>query len=811
MNSHNTSHSCRILIVEDEKVTALDLKLTLEDLGYEVVACVSSGEAAIAAATEQNVDLILMDIHLDTAMLGTEAAKIIMQKTGIPVLFLSAYSDDQTLDDASDSLPYGYMVKPFEKREVDAAIRIALARYSADLELRRSEERLRLALEAARMSIWEWTPDNDEDIRLNVSHTPPQLISESLDDLLVNIHPDDRDKIHKQIGSHQRHQQPVRFRKHEGNDYRWVELFASLFRWENGDRRVIGVLHDVHERYLADEQLRQANAVFNSTSEGILITDAQRRVLNVNPAFSQITGYTQADVQGKNPDEFLHARRHSDQFYPRLINDAQGYWSGEIACQRKNGEFFQAWEHVCTVLSDDGQLQNFVITFSDISELRRVEKNLATLAYMDALTGVGNRVRLEQVVSDALADGIEAPGSVGILYLDLDGFKLINDTLGHSEGDLLLRVMADRFKQTVRDEDTVVRIGGDEFVIVITNAEQEDDLKVVAEKLLQAVQQPVSLSREKVEVSASIGIVLSRPSVQEYEELLKAADTALFEAKRQGKNRYCIYDFALAMEFNERLRIERSLKQAIRNDELALEFQPLIDLQTSRVYGVEALCRWYHNELGMIPPDRFIPIAEQSDVIVDIGSWVLRESCRVLRGWMDSGLPELKVSVNVSARQLTDSRFAALVSRVLTEFNIAPEQLELEITETALQANEQILRQLEHIHKSGVGLAIDDFGTGYSSLSRLKELTFDRVKIDRSFVRDLPHSSNDIEICRAVMALCQVLSLQVTAEGVENHEQLDMLRELGCHCIQGYLFSRPLRPELLADWIRQTDIAAVLR
>jgi diguanylate cyclase (GGDEF)-like protein/PAS domain S-box-containing protein len=809
MNSHSTLRSYRILIVEDEKVTALDLKLTLEDLGYTVVACVGSGEAAIAAAEVQDIDLILMDIHLDTAMLGTEAAKIIMQRFGVPVLFLSAYTDEQTLDDASDSLPYGYMVKPFEKREVDAAIRIALTRHHADMELRQSEERLRLALEAARMSIWEWTPAPDVEIQMAVKHSPPQLISESLDALLVNVHPDDRDKIHQQITSHNRFQQPVRYRKHEGNDYRRVELFASLFSWANGDRRVIGVLHDVHERYLADEQLRQANAVFNSTSEGILITDNLRRVLNVNPAFSQITGYSAEDVRGQNPDEFLHARRHSDQFYPRLASDAQGYWSGEIACQRKNGEFFPAWEHVCTVLSDDGQLQNFVITFSDISELRRVEKNLATLAYMDALTGVGNRVRLEQVVREAL-EGDDTPGSVGILYLDLDGFKLINDTLGHSEGDLLLRIMADRFKQSVRDEDTVVRIGGDEFVIVLTGVEQEDNLKIVATKLLAAVQEPVTLSRERVELSASIGIVMSRPSVHEYEELLKAADTALFEAKRQGKNRYCIYDFALAMEFNERLRIERNLKQAIRNDELAIEFQPLIDLQTAQVYGMEALCRWYHDELGMIPPDRFIPIAEQSDVIVDIGAWMLRESCRELRNWMDAGIPPLVVSVNVSARQLTDSSFSELLIATLEEFNIPAAQLELEITETALQANEQVLRQLENIRKSGVGLAIDDFGTGYSSLSRLKELPFDRVKIDRSFVRDLPHDSNDIEICRAIMALCQVLNLRVTAEGVENRNQLNMLRELGCCCIQGYLFSRPMRPECVADWLQGADIRAIL-
>ncbi|MDK2777576.1 MAG: EAL domain-containing protein [Pseudomonadota bacterium] len=802
MNSSNKRFPKRILIVEDEKITALDLKLTLEDLGYDVVASVSSGEAAVEQAEALTPDLIMMDIHLDTEMLGTEAARIIAGKYAIPIIFLSAYSDDKTLDEATASLPYGYMVKPFEKREIEAAIRMAITRHHADLEIRKSEERLRLALNAARMRIWEWEPgssDMPEPPALNVR--APRLIAHSLDELLSRVHPDDQDKIREKIGTDSDFQQVVRYREDDDGEYRKVEIFASLFRWSDGERRVIGVVHDIHERFMEQEKLRQASAVFDATSEGILITDSERRVLSVNPAFSDITGYAADEVMGLMPDDFLHARRYRDHFYPRLISEPDKHWSGEISCRRKNGDMFPAWEHVCSIQDDNGEITNYVITFSDISDLRRVESSLEKLAFSDSLTGVGNRVHLERVMQKTLEENSQHNRQLGILYLDLDGFKLVNDTLGHSEGDELLKVMAERFRQSVREEDTVARIGGDEFVILIPEVEQESGLEVIAEKLLDAVKKPVRLSREAVEVSASIGIVISKPSIKHYEALLKAADTALFEAKRQGKNRYCIYDFNLAMEFNERLRIERHLKQAVRENELALAYQPLVDLDTGRVIGGEALCRWYSPDLGAVPPDRFIPIAEQSDVIIEIGQWVLTESLHELQRWTEAGYPDLFVSVNVSVRQLTDSHFMDFLSSLLNGLAIDPGRLELEITETALQENEQMIRQLLDIRELGVKLAIDDFGTGYSSLSRLKELPFDRLKIDRSFIRDLPDDSSDVEICRAVMALCKVLQLDVTAEGIETPDQLALLRGLGCHCGQGYLFSRPLTSARFREWL----------
>ena len=795
----------KILIVEDEKITALDLELTLVDLGYIVVGSAANGENAIEMAQQLKPDLVLMDIHLNTSMLGTEAARIIVEKQQLPVVFLTAYTDNRSLDAASNCLPYGYLVKPFEKREVDATIRIAFARYDADIEIRLSEQRLRLALDAAHMSVWEWqSPStlNTNNTAQLVAVDPPGVISQPLDMLLEHIHPEDRIAVQQDVENTAHFSRIIRMRKSQQSEYRRVELFANLFLWSDNNCRVVGVAQDVDDRYKADEKLRQASAVFNCTSEGIIITDGGRKIISVNPAFEEITGYELSEVEGLDPDDFLHARRHSDQFYPRLHDEGKNFWSGEIGCSTKSGHRFPAWEHVCSVYDEVGHLTNYVFTFSDISELRRAEKNLARMAYLDALTGLGNRVHMERVLEDAMERRDDSRSSVAVLYMDLDGFKVVNDTLGHSEGDRLLQILAQRFQDSVREGDIVTRIGGDEFVIVVQDIESEVGLRKMAQKLLRAVQAPIELNRETVEVSVSIGVAISKPSIKDSDELLRAADTALFEAKHQGKNRICFYDFVLAMESGERLRIERHLKQALNNHELTVEYQPLIDIDNQRVRGAEALCRWYHPELGMIPPDRFIPIAEQSDMIINIGAWVLQESCRAIRGWLDAGIKDVSVAVNVSVRQLCDTSFCNIVAAALKKYDLDVSSLELEITESALQSNDRVRNQLDQLRTLGVRLAIDDFGTGYSSLSRLKHLPIDRVKIDRSFVKDLPNDESDIEICRAILALCKVLDMQVTAEGVENEAQLNMLRDMGCGCIQGYYFSRSLVHERFIEWAK---------
>lgn len=796
----------RVLITEDERITALDLEFALEELGFSVVANVATGEESIEAARTHLPDLILMDIHLKTDMLGTEAADIIVSELDIPVIFLSAYSDRSIIEEASQTQPYGYLIKPYETRELDAAIQVALVKHCADKKVRDSDRRLNLALEAAKMSVWDWQQEDIDGLQYGNQSNSTSLISETMEELVGRIHPEDQYFLKDELISKGHLECSLRLKDKASSEYRHTQVYASVFSMKNGTRRAIGVARDIHEEHLIREKLKQAAVVFESTSEAIIITDSDRRIISTNPAFTEITDYTMSEVLGRDPDDFLHARRNSDQFSPRLIDSGSHFWNGEIGCLTRSGDRFPAWEHVSGVFDDDGVIINYVFTISDIGDLRRAEKSLARMAFIDSLTGVGNRVHLERSLVDALSFSA-GDSSVAVLYIDLDGFKAVNDTLGHAEGDRLLQAVAERFVECVREFDVVTRVGGDEFVIVVTEVSSESGLKVMADKLLRAVSEPFVLASEVVEVSASIGISVSSDIINTHEALITSADTALFHAKRHGKNCYQFYDFELAVESSERIKIERNMKGAFNNEEICVEFQPLINIATNKIYGAEALCRWYSHDMGVIPPDRFIPIAEKSDMILLIGERVLGESCKALNEWAKLGLTDVVISVNVSARQLSDKCFPDIVMRTLKRFNIEPAFIELEITETAIQNNEHAKEQLDILREFGVRFAIDDFGTGYSSLSRLKELPFDRVKIDRSFITDLLTNDSDKEVCRAIFALCSVLHLNVTAEGIENIQQLDLLKDMGCGCAQGFYFGRSMPPDHFIAWVESFNHA----
>ncbi|WP_221798203.1 two-component system response regulator [Oceanobacter mangrovi] len=788
----NGSYS--ILIVEDEQITALDLKATLEELGHRVVASTARAEKSIELALAKRPDLVLMDIHLADDMLGTEAASVIHSQLRIPVIFLTAYTDDETMADALESFPYGYLVKPYERREIGAAIKVAMNRHDADQQLRVVTERLQMALKSAQMKLWEWHPEEDDQLAEPQPDGALQPLDTSLDDLLQQLHQDDRDALLAELASKHRVVRLLRL-KNDGQ-FRWFRLFATVSLAANQRRQVTGLLQDVDDEQRLQSDLKQADLLFRSTAEGLVITDRDQRIKRVNPAFVQISGYSEQELLGKNPVSLLYARRSDDN--PIQMATALDSWSGEVVCRRKNGEIFPAWEHISKTRDADGSLSGYIFNLSDISRLRRAEQNLTQMAYVDPLTGLGNRLRFEKNLQQAIEEQREGE-SIGIAYLDLDGFKLVNDTLGHAEGDTLLKVLAQRLVAALRDEDTIARLGGDEFVVVVPRIRDADGMDVVARKILQVASESVKLSREKVQVSASIGVVISDDATRELDELLRAADTAMFEAKKQGKNRYCVYDFALDQEYRQRVRIEADLRDAIVQNEFVLGYQPLFEAGSGRLCGAEALIRWQHPDLGLLAPASFISIAEQSDAIISIGNWVLEEACRTISEWLQIGLSDVRMAVNISPRQMADDDFPDHVAELLQRYQLDADCLELELTETALQASGPLLPQLNRIRQMGVHLAIDDFGTGYSSLGRLKELPFDRVKIDRSFVRDLPDDADDIEICRAIIALCRVLDLSVTAEGVETPQQEKMLREMGCDCLQGFLYSADISSDKFTE------------
>ena len=783
-----------VLVVEDERVVALDLRDSLEDMGYQVVDILARGEDAAAAAERLRPDLVLMDIHLAGQMTGTEAASQIRERLDIPVIFLTAYSDSATLERASGSLPHGYLVKPFDKRELDATLRMALTRHRAEVDVQRSERRLRLALEAARMGVWEWETatgefESSEEV-FDIIGRPRDHPGNGLQVLLERFKPKDRERVSANL----MHGEAVSLTLELfGNGPRWVELSAKAFP-RGGDRigRVVGVMRDVTESQQTQAKLRQASAVFETTSEGIAITDAQLRIVSVNPAFCGITGYCTDEALLRSPDEILHARRHGDQLDPRLDESADGHWSGEIACRRKGGEIFPAWEHLCAIRDEDGSITHYLITFSDISELRRAEAHLAHLAYHDHLTGLGNRNQLDETLMLEIDRAQRAGARLAVFFIDLDGFKLVNDTLGHADGDELLRRIALRIRETIRGADNAVRLGGDEFVVVLPDVSRVEDCVVFAEKLLRRIEQAVVLSGEQVSVSGSIGIAVYPDNALTHDALLRAADSAMYAAKGTGRNRYAFYCDDMAARARERLTIEQGLARALDDNQLLLHYQPVVDLASGCVVGVEALCRWTHPDLGEIAPQRFIGIAEDSSLIERLDMWAMRTACRQGMQWNRSGRLPLRIAVNVSVRQMAGDDFVGRVAAVLEETGLPAHQLEIEITETSLQSIDHARETLRELKALGVQIAIDDFGTGFSSLSKLKLLSIDRVKIDQSFVRGLPDDANDVEVTRAIAALCSALKLEMTAEGIETEAQLAMLRSLNCHDGQGYLFSKAM-------------------
>jgi diguanylate cyclase (GGDEF)-like protein/PAS domain S-box-containing protein len=796
----------RIMIVEDERIVALDLRQTLESFGHEVVMVASSGEQAVAQGAQLKPDLVLMDIHLDGAMDGTQAA-CVLREHNIPVLFLTAFASQAMLDLAEQSSPYGYLVKPVETRALQATVRMALARRRAEREVEKGEERLRLAVDVAELGVWEWDAAAGRFIAQGQFETilgqPPGSLDDADDGFLSRIDPAFRPAIAEALTRGEAVRATVKLReavRDGGNG--WVDFHARAFARPDGEMdRAIGVIRDVTAQREQEERLRRAAVVFSSTGEGIAILDARQRIVSVNPAFVTLTGYSEAEVRGRDPDDFLYARRQGDRFQMRLHESGSDYWNGEVACLHRDGNLFPAWQHLCAVRDPQGEVINYVIAMADTGALRRAEAQINHLAYHDTLTGLGNRNMLQDTIEREIVRARQGGGRVAVLFIDLDGFKLINDTMGHAMGDRLLTEVAARVSRILRRTDTAIRIGGDEFVVVVPEVARLEDCASLAEKLLCEIRSGIDLERERVSVSASIGIALFPENATDFATLIQAADSAMYGAKERGRNRFAFYSDDMAARAMERLHIEQGLLRAIADDRLVLQYQPVVRLADGQLVGFEALIRWDEPVHGRIAPDRFIPVAEECGLIDYIGSWVLRTACTRALQWIRAGFTDLRLAVNVSARQMHAGEFDQTVREVLEATGFPPGQLDLELTESTLQAVDHSRELLERLKQLGVLISIDDFGTGFSSLSLLKHLPIDRIKIDRSFVQDLPDHGSNVAVTEAIIAMATSLGLELIAEGVETTAQQQFLRARGCAEAQGFLFSRPLDVEDAAQLV----------
>ncbi|MES9956843.1 MAG: EAL domain-containing protein [Sedimenticola sp.] len=580
----------------------------------------------------------------------------------------------------------------------------------------------------------------------------------------------------------------------------WESATISPVRDSKGHiSHFIAVKEDITAQKTAQEQLRMNATVFETTMEGIMITDAENRIKSVNPAFSQITGYQPEEVIGQNP-RILRSDNHDESYYRGMWSSlySKGYWSGEIWNRRKDGTVFPEWLSLAVIRDEQGNVKEHVAVFSDITRRKEDEEQIRRQANYDPLTGLPNRNLLVDRLNQSILAANREKTQVALLFIDLDGFKRVNDTLGHVVGDDLLRQVAERFNHAVRESDTVARFGGDEFVIVLPDVHKIDDVGEVAQKIIDEINLPFKLVGREIFVGASIGITLYPDDATDSGVMLRNADMAMYLAKESGRNCYRFFTPAMDDEVKQHMELERELRLALDHRELVLKYQAVVDLETGRLNGVEALVYWNHPQRGLVSPDVFISLAEETGLISSIGSWVLTTAARQAKVWHDQGL-NLRVNVNLSSKQLALGLTTEDVRAILEETGVDPSTMTLEITEgMMLEGGEATLQWLGELKAMGLGLAIDDFGTGYSSLSYLKLYPMDILKIDRSFISGIPHNQGDSTLVEAIVSMARSLGLKIVAEGIENGEQLGFLQRLGCELGQGYLFNKPTWGEAIA-------------
>jgi diguanylate cyclase (GGDEF)-like protein/PAS domain S-box-containing protein len=571
---------------------------------------------------------------------------------------------------------------------------------------------------------------------------------------------------------------------------------------------------DITERRQNEQELMRFRAALDSSVDAIYLIDSeQMKFVDANRAGWEVVGYTRDELLQLGPYDLAakHFRQAMSREIEQLLKTPDVSVSIETVFHRRNGSSFPVEISLQSLAANRGFSQNsplLVALARDITEHKQTEEELNRLAYYDMLTGLPNRLLFNDRLHQATADAKRRGRFVALILLDIDRFKVVNDTMGHVAGDRLLQEMANRLKQSVREGDTIARLGGDEFALVFADIAEVRDVAQLAQNLLSRLAVPMEIDGREVFSSASIGITLYPADTEDVDSLVKFADSAMYHAKEQGRNNYQFYSQEMTATAQERLRTESNLRRALERDELFLYYQPQIEIETGRILGVEALLRWRDSNGDFIPPVQFIPLAEETGLIVPIGEWVLQRACTQLKAWHTAGFPQLTMAVNVASRQFKDIHFGHTVRQMIKSLNIPAHTLELEITEGVLMENSDlIMRMLNDLKDSGVSLAIDDFGTGYSSLSYLKRFPIDRVKIDQSFVRDLSIDTDDLAIVKAIIAMAKTLRLRVIAEGVETDEQLGLLHSEGCHEYQGYLFARPMDADNISKLLRTPAVS----
>ncbi|MES9875713.1 MAG: EAL domain-containing protein [Candidatus Sedimenticola sp. PURPLELP] len=673
--------------------------------------------------------------------------------------------------------------------------------------LSESEERLRNAQRIARLGNWDWDMTRDKlicssDIHdiLGIEHRPLY----AFDDLMRSLHPDDREEVQAAIDSALKGE-PLDIEHRivlPDGSIRFIHQLGEATLGDEGfPLRFQATFSDITERQAAEEEHRLAMAVYESTIEGVMITDARINIIAVNRAFTDITGYSEEEAVGTSPG-LLSSGRENENFYKQMWKslNSVGRWQGEISNRRKSGELYPEWLTISEVRNNKDEITNYVGVFADITTLKESQNKLEHMAHHDTLTGLPNRLLFTARLDHSITVCKREKREMAVLFMDLDRFKHVNDTLGHPAGDTLLQSVAQRLTQCVRASDTVARLGGDEFVTILEGVTGDQDTSRIAKKIIHAMTEPFTVDGTSLYIGASIGISLYPTDGTDATTLLKNADLAMYQSKEAGRNTYHFFNRSMSQNTIDRFNLEGELHKAIEEEEFVVHYQPQFELSTGRCVGVEALVRWQHPEQGLVTPARFISVAEESGLLLQIDQFVLATACRQLKRWREQELNLPLVAVNVAGRQLESESFLDTVTEVLEENGLSGESLELEICENYIMRQPaQTISLLKKLREIGVRIAIDDFGTGQTSLGQLKSIPIDTLKVDQSFVHDLHTDSDNAAIVSAVNALGTNLGYQIIAEGVETEDEMHVLQRQGYLIGQGYLYGRPIDADTLTE------------
>ena len=806
-----------LLVVDDIPENIHQLIYAFQDK-YHIIAA-NNGMKALELLRGRTPDLVLLDIVMPE-MDGYEVCrrmKATPEGNRIPVIFLS------TIDSSVDKMrgfsigAADYITKPFDIDEIRARIHThlelsKLQHYFEQLvaqrtvDLAESREKYRVLAEYS--PNWEyWLDEKGKYLYVSPAcemisgYNPEAFITDT--NLMSNIiHADDLAKwyTHKEQVSRSREMTipPINFRIFDraGQEH-WLEHVCKPIIDNNGHFLGLrGTHRDITEHKKIQQQLHFASRVFENASEGIVITDESNHICSVNLAFQKVTGYSSEEVLGGNPN-ILKSGQHNDDFYQTMWNsiNMNGSWQGEIYNRRKDGSIYPSSVNISIVHDKSTNTYHHIAVFSDLSPIKHTEKQLNFFQYYDPLTSLPNRTLFTKLLEHALQQAKHNNSQLALLSMDLDQFKTINESFGTNFGNQVLIETIQRLKNVLCGTDVISRFNGDEFNVLITQIDNLEIAHLTAHRIIESMEKPYILGDQCVYISMCVGVAFYPSDGGDTETLQRNADTALHQAKLQGRNSLCFFASEMTQLAKQRLSLDTELRRALIEDELLLYYQPQIELKTGTLVGLEALVRWQHPEKGIILPSEFIPMAEESGLIVMIGEWVLRRACQQIKQWLAKGFQVPSVAVNVSAIQLNRGNLLITIQKALRDYDILPHWLELEITESSVMSDlteaAKILAQLKAL---GFRLSIDDFGTGYSSMSYLQQLNVDKLKIDISFVRTMTHDTGKAAIVRAIIALGHSLDLDVIAEGVENEEQMEGLRKLHCDMIQGYIISKALPP-----------------